>query len=159
MHGDNKFVKQRKPRKGMYAKYSESWTRNEHSIMVARMIPGNCRTFHYWGTNRLLEWQNCTDQSIVCGWNHHSNQNNAEKRLQGDSTRAICSLCIQPSLCCSRDPSHSFLERERMLGETYFEQGLWDARETQHSPWHIDGDWFEVTFAFHLFLNLYTGQK
>lgn len=135
----------------MYAKSSESWARNEHSIMVARMIPENCKTFHYRGTNQLLGWQNCIDQSIVCGWSHHSNQNNVEKRLQGDAARAICSLCIQPSLCYSRDPSHrGFLERERRLSETYLEQGLWDAREAEHSPWHIDEKliWSDFCFSF-----------
>lgn len=135
----------------MYAKSSESWARNEHSIMVAPTIPGNCKTFHYRGTNQLLGWQNCIDQSIVCGWSHHSNQNNVEKRLQGDAARAICSLCIQPSLSCSHDLSHrSFLERERMLGETYLEQGLWDAREAEHSPWHTGEGliWSDFCFPF-----------
>lgn len=82
--------------------------------------------------------------------------------FQGDTVWAIYSLCIQAFTATAHTihlMPRNFTERERVLGESYFEQGPKDIWEAERSPWHTHWGLIWIDFCFALIFESYTHSK
>lgn len=111
--------------------------------------------FHYWGIHLLLEWQNLIGQSMACGWNHHSDENNVEIRTSGrfslnhlQSAHSSLPLTIHLTQKLSGKGESAGAGG----GGVILSKSPKDAWETEHSPWHTGGlIWMD--FCFPLIFN------
>lgn len=79
-------------------------------------------------------WQNCTGQSIACGWNHHSDQNSVEIGVPG--RHGLSHLQFVPSSPhghCSHHPSHA--EKLYRKGESAGRKLFWAGAQRHLGGW------------------------